>query len=66
MRGIWQKGMNSDLALSVLVEQSIWLVEEFTFGFVMKEERWDDQHNPRMSSNQALADFFEMSKLGWR
>jgi hypothetical protein len=66
MRGNWQKGMNSDLAVSALVGESIWLVEEFTFGFVMKEERWDDQHNPRMSSPQALADFFEMSKLGWR
>jgi hypothetical protein len=66
MRGKWQKGMNSDLAVSALVGQSIWLVEEFTFGFVMKEERWDDQHNPRMSSSQALSDFFEMSKLGWR
>ena len=68
MRGKWQKEQKDadSLLESDLVEECLWLVEELYVGFVIKEERWDDQHCPRVSSPQALADFFEMSKLGWR
>jgi hypothetical protein len=49
------------------VRDCVWNVEEISLGFVFsQDENYDTQHMPRVSSPQALADFFEMAKLPWR